>query len=275
MGKAMLFTFFLFAFYTSFSQTKKDTLTNGKIVNMVKNGITDLLIKKSISTASYWSFDLSSDGIISLKTNKVSDSIIVSMFDKEAPAAKPANTSPVPSNGATNQSLSQSSDKNLNELDPGIYYESNVKAKLEYIRLNAATPATGFRTDPIVGISTKSEFTFIGKNAITQIKTSAPEFYLKVGNGYDNILYQPTQFIVLHASEKKGNRIISGRGGVGVGVTRNINQFDPKSIITPIFTRINDNLYKVTFEKKLPEGNYFFSSPIASTGKFLEFDINK
>src|ERR1043165_6828214 len=80
-----VYLLFLFVPYSPilFGQ-KIDTLTNDKIINMVKNKVSDLLIKKSISTTAYWNFDLSSEALISLKNNKVSDSVILTMFEKES-----------------------------------------------------------------------------------------------------------------------------------------------------------------------------------------------
>lgn len=260
---------FLFASCYSYSQLKKDTLTNEKITKMVNNKISSLLIQKSISKASYCNFDLTSEGIINLKENKVSDSIIVSMFDRESSVLSNSLNTGININEAqtTKQSVYQSSNKSLDELTPGIYYESNNKNNKEYIRLNSATSAPSL--DKFM--SSKVEYTILGKNALTIINTPLPEFYLKVGVGYENIVYQPTQFIVLYAKGKKGNRYIQGKVGV---FTSNIFDFSEKYIITPNFTRINDTLYKVTFEKKMPKGNYFFGPKNRLAGKnFLEFDI--
>lgn len=256
----------MFATFYSYSQLKKDTLSNEKIIKMVNNKISSLLIQKSISKASYCNFDLTSEGIINLKGNKVSDSIIVSMFDRETSVPTNSLNTGINSNEAqtTKQSVYQSSNKSLDELTPGIYYESNNK---EYIRLNSATSAPSL--DKFM--SSNVEYTILGKTALTIINTSLPEFYLKVGVGYENIVYQPTQFIVLYAKGKKGNRYIQGKVGV---FTSNIFDFSEKYIITPNFTRINDTLYKVTFEKKIPKGHYFFGPKNRLAGKnFLEFDI--
>lgn len=260
---------FLFASCYSYSQLKKDTLTNEKIIKMVNNKISSLLIQKSISKAIYSNFDLTSEGIINLKESKVSDSIIVSMFDKASSLSSNSLNTDNDINEAQTikRSINQSSGKPLDELTPGIYYESNNKSNKEYIRLNSVTSTPNL--DKFM--SSNVEYTILGKNALTIINTSLPEFYLKVGVGYENIVYQPTQFIVLYAKGKKGNRYIQGKVGV---FTSNIFDFSEKYIITPNFTRINDTLYKVTFEKKIPKGHYFFGPKNRLAGKnFLEFDI--
>lgn len=270
MIKAGIIFCFMAMSLATFSQTKPDTLTNEKVINMVKNGITDLLVKKSITTTKYWNFNLSSDGIINLKKNKVSDSIIVAMFDKNS-LIDPVNYT-VESKNKSSNPLPTTTSKTLADLSPGIYYESTIN-NIEYLRLNSTKPALGYRNDPIVGLTQKREFAFLGLNALLRIKNSAPIFYLIIGTGYDNILYQPTQFIVVHAVQKKDNRIVSGKSG---GSAKNFFQLNPKDIITPTFTRVNDNLYKITFEKKFPTGNYFFG-PTSTTSdlNFLEFDIIK
>lgn len=264
-----LLSIFLFASCVSYSQIKKDTLTNEKIIKMVNNKISSILIQKSILKASYCIFDLTSDGIINLKNNKVSDSIIISMFDRDSSfLSNRFNTDTDNKDQTSIQSTSQYSSKSLDELNPGIYYETRDKSIRDYIRLQSTTSAP----DLDKFLSSNIEYAILGKTASTVIYNSLPEFYLKVGVGFEDIVYQPSQFIVLYAKEKKGNRYIQGKTGV---FTSNIFEFNKKYIITPKFIRINDTLYKITFEKRLPKGHYFFGPKNRLSGKnFLEFDIS-
>lgn len=256
-----------------FSQVKQDTLTNRKIINMVKSGISEMLIKKTITSTKYWRFDLSSDSIIVLKSNKVSDTIVVAMFDKESAVSQSTNqtqtqtTDPVPAKQPI--VTTTVTNKSLSELSPGIYYESNNKGTVEYNRLNANIPAQNFKTNLIIP-TTKIEFSFLGKQALTKIKSTSPVFYISVGTGYENIIYQPTQFVVVNAVEKRGNRIIYGKS---VLASTRLFELDKKYVITPTYTKITETLYKITFEKKLPFGSYFFGPTNIGGGSYLEFDI--
>lgn len=271
--KKVLLIILLFLFpFLLFSQGKQDTLTNRKIINMVKAGISEMLIKKTITSTKYWRFDLSSDSIIVLKSNKVSDTIIVAMFDKESAVPLSTNQNqpinPPPAKQPT--STVSETNKSLSELSPGIYYESTNKGTVEYSRLNANIPSQNFKSDPIIGITNKIEYSFFGKQALTRIKTNSPVFYLVVGTSYENVVYQPTLFVVVNAVEKKGNRIIYGKTVVA---SSKLFELDKKYVITPTFTKLSETLYKITFEKKLPFGHYFFGPPRIGGSSYLEFDI--
>ena len=262
--------------HSTFSQTKQDTLTNQKIINMAKSGLSDLIIKKSISNANIWSFDLSSDGLLLLKKGSVSDTIISAMFDKGEYLNKPV--------GQTSQNISDTTkkiadSKNKNAIDnlsPGIYYKSDKNNNTEYTRLNWVKPSAELGMSPTSAYN-RYEYLFLGNTSLFKVSNPSPEFFLVIGSGYDNILYQPTQFIVLEAKQKKDKRIILGNLQPRRNLTsKSMSDFDPKYIIKPVFTKINEQLFKITFANKLSEGNYFFGPTNVTYGTiFLEFDIIK
>src|SRR4051812_45635048 len=90
MAKYTLLLVLILATKLSFAQTSSDTLTNAKVIKMVKSGLSEALIVKSIQAAPACNFKLSSDDMILLKQNKVSDKVVLEMFER-----KPAQATPV------------------------------------------------------------------------------------------------------------------------------------------------------------------------------------
>ena len=73
----------LLASATTFSQTKIDTLKNETIIKLTKSKLPESVITQKINT-SFCSFDVSVDGLIKLKENQVSDSVINLMIQNKA-----------------------------------------------------------------------------------------------------------------------------------------------------------------------------------------------
>jgi hypothetical protein len=72
----------IFCFYTGFvsSQTNSDTLTNEKVISLIKSGLPSSLIITKIQT-SITKFDITTDDLIKLKTDGVTDDIINAMIN--------------------------------------------------------------------------------------------------------------------------------------------------------------------------------------------------
>jgi len=271
---------------TGFSQSKSDTLTNEKVIKMAKNGISDVLIFKMINSAKYYRFDLSSDGLIDLKKNKISDSIIVVLFDKVNGAA-PYNTvssNPVPaskkpvnatiSNAATGSNLSV---ENLSGMQPGFYF---VNEKQKLVKLSGIRSSMQIGTRISLINSAKWFYEFNGDKAMLSSKNNEPEFFLVTGTNQSGTVFEPTRFVLINVEVRKGKReIYLNNGIIGQRSLGGPSSFDEKDgMVTPIFTEFGDNVYKVTFGKKLPIGSYFFApSQIARdmSLEFFEFDIVK
>ena len=70
---------YIFFYLNCFSQN--DSLYNDGIIKMFKSGISKDIILKKITTSANNNFDLSADGLVYLKTNKIPDTVIITMFD--------------------------------------------------------------------------------------------------------------------------------------------------------------------------------------------------
>ncbi len=260
----------------SFSQGKQDTLTNEKLIKMVKSGLSDIIIIKSISSTKFQKFDLSSDGLIELKKNKVSDSIILILFDRINNVSNTnSNDNPLVNN-QTKIINNKVINSNIEGLQPGIYYFNPQSQK--YTRLSGIKSSIQIGTKFSMLNSAKWFYEFNGTSAQTKAMSSKPEFYIILGTNQSGTVFEPSRFVLINVEVKKGKRTISLDNGA----------FVPKSLsgpssfsekdgrIIPTYTEVSDNAYKITFEKKLPNGNYFFApSQIIreASMEFFEFDI--
>jgi hypothetical protein len=72
----------LFVAFSTFSQTKSDTLRNETIIKLTQSKLSDNLIISKINSSPV-KFDVSTDGLINLKKNNVSDPVINLMVEKQ------------------------------------------------------------------------------------------------------------------------------------------------------------------------------------------------
>jgi hypothetical protein len=273
MKKSVVVIVLLIVGFHTFSQNKKDTLTNNKIIIMVKNGISDMLIKKAVLNAQYYNFDLTSDGLITLKQNKVSDSIIVTLFDKNKDFSNSA------ANTIQNIPISQSSSTSSQEikdlkLKPGLYYFDPTENK--YIKLPGIRSSMQFRALMTGGMRWYYEFN--GAKALRSIGTFSPEFYLVEGSNQSGTVFEPSRFVLINVEiQKKNRRIDLSNGTFGIKSAMGPSFFSERDgMVNPKYTEISEGLYKITFEKKLPNGQYFFApSQIIKdvSMEFFEFGI--
>lgn len=121
----------LFVAFSTFSQTKSDTLRNETIIKLTQSKIADNLIISKINTSPI-KFDVSTDGIINLKKNNVSDPVINLMVDKQSKLDQTKSLS-VNNNGDGNNFTFKKSgiyflkDKKHTPLDPTLVTSSNSK----------------------------------------------------------------------------------------------------------------------------------------------------
>lgn len=267
---------FLFCIVNSYSQVKLDTLTNQKIISLVRSGISDIIVKKTILSSKYMNVDLSSDGLILLKQNKVSDTLILALFDK---LTIPNNfkTSDI-QNTQNNQFAENASTLNsLSNLKPGIYYlnsNNNKYSKLSGVRssLNMGSVYTG------LSFRIKWFYEFVGSSSQFIVPSPSPEFYLIVGNNISGTIFEPSKFVLINVERKKNKRVIEIKNGFfGAKSVNGPSSFSERDgMVIPKFQELNENVYKITFDKKLPSGSYYFApSQIAKdlSLEFFEFDV--
>ena len=266
MKKILYLTFCLFA--TISISKAQEIVTNKTIISLTTAGLSTNIIINKIKTAKC-SFDLSTDGLIALKTAKVSDEVITVMLDKQA--ASGLETGNAAADSITNK---------LQET--GIYYYLEQPAT--YTRLDPTLVTGNKNNSNIITGTTKSTSTLDGAEANLQTNSS-PVFYFYFGNNTENKLnnpnavntksssdfmtflqensansksnqaFSPNDFKLIKLDKSKRSRSfetgkISLLGGMQNGISKNVVNFK--------YTSISSNLYKVYFPAGLEPGEYCF-----------------
>jgi hypothetical protein len=239
-----------------------------------------MLIKNAILSAQFYDYDLSSDGLINLKNSKVSDSIIVYLFEKQE---NKKSNNPTSSNKSSNVVVTQnkiasnSAIKNLN-LKPGIYYfEANEN---KYVKLSSIRSSMQMGAGFGFGYKLKWFYEFNGESAMRSIPVFKPEFILVEGTNQSGTVFEPSRFVLINVEAKKNKRRIDiSNGSNGMKSTTGPSFFsEADGMVIPKYSELSDGIYSVSFEKNLPNGQYFFApSQIVKdiSMEFFEFGIKK
>jgi hypothetical protein len=131
--KKLILLFILFS-VNAFAQTSADTLNNQTIIKLTQSKLGDKLIIDKINSSPA-KFDVSTDGLISLKKNNVSEGIISFMVDKQAATDKATNNSFNNNSDGNNFTFNKSGiyflkDTKYTTLDPTLVTSSNGKGGL-------------------------------------------------------------------------------------------------------------------------------------------------
>jgi len=130
MKKYILLSLVLVSF-CAFSQTKPDTLRNETIIKFTQSKFADNVIINKINTSPI-KFDVSTDGLISLKKNNVSDPVINLMIEKQSKIDQAKSLSTNNNSDGNNFTFKKSGiyflkDKKYTPLDPTLVTSSNSK----------------------------------------------------------------------------------------------------------------------------------------------------
>lgn len=251
------------------AQTKVDTLTNDKVIELTKIGLQSSVIINKIKT-SLNIFDVSTQALIELNKNEVLPEVINEMMKAE---------------NQKNASISnyiESKDPNMMHKS-GIYYynpadANNPLTKIQVIRVNYKTSSGGYG-----GFSSSSTSAIIsGKESRQVITESSPTFYFyfntennSKADWYENAA-SPNEFALVKVAEiaRKDFRIFKVAGGASNGFTSSSNEDIPQKEKIPFdFTEIREGVYKVTFKQALVKGEYCFVYSSA-TYKVFDFGIH-
>ena len=295
----MKYYFTLLSLLLGLYSYSQDTLKNDGIVKLVKSGLSKEIVLKKIRTSPQVKFDLSADGLVSLKNNKVPDSIILLMMDRyelQSPVSIAAPIQLKANNKKQKVSNIEITEKEVEEdivpesfekisslaaiKTSGIYYfDSETK---EYILLphkDKVPPSMRNNlgmTLVTMGAAGQTQIIVPNSKSILQIKNSRPVFYIK---GDDNesqritSVINPSELLLYKAQVKKEARIISLATQV-MGIPN--NKRNKKNTFLPILERVNNTLTKLTLDKQLFSGSYFIA-PNSFVNMYLpfyyEFDI--
>ncbi|HTV83014.1 MAG TPA: hypothetical protein VME18_10220 [Acidobacteriaceae bacterium] len=209
-------------------------LNNDSVVKMVKGGLDDGTIVTMIQN-SPGRYDLSTDALVALRKDGISDKVIGAM------AAK--NAAPPPPSAA---------DAMYANLDVGVYWHDKGVWSLmptEIVNWKTGGVLKSFATDGIV----KGDVNGHLHGAESPTKVTTPlEFLIRTPGGVEATDYQ-----LVHLHQKKDAREFRTKTG---GVFH-ASGGDTRDAVTFQQTRVAKGTYKVTLPDNLPPGEYAFLAP--------------
>lgn len=288
----LLATFLLVTSPTLYTQSKREVLTNEKIIELVRLGLGEALIIEKIRQ-SECQCDTSTTALPKLKAAKVSDQIIMAMLNSSADptSSNPKNNNDDKNTPAVDPNASPET-KALSQIsEPGIYLFENGEMK-------AIEPSvfSGSKMNPLWGSltygikKTKYRAKVRGKSANMQTSDSQPVFYFVFNPDYKNSgatmagglwwgmpATSPAEFMLVQMDQKKASReAVLGEFGVWTGVSMGARD---KDIREYAFDKIKTGIYKVVPKQSLIPGEYcfYFASNVMGLGmaggKIFDFTI--
>lgn len=273
----LLVTTALISVPTIFAQTKPEILTNEKIIQLLKLGLSENVVVEKIRQ-SECQCDTSTNGLTKLKAAKVSDAIILAMLN-----SSPGSYSETPPNREKNQTRievetvsvpdkksSGATDAFLRKIaEPGIYiYENGEMKQIE------PSVFSGSKTNPLMGVMTcgikKTKFRakVRGRSANMQTSNVQSEFYFVFNPEYKNSgatmaglfwgmpATSPAEFMLVQMNQKENSReAVVGEYGTFTGVSMGARD---KDIREYSFEKLKPGIYKVVPKAALATGEYCF-----------------
>jgi hypothetical protein len=255
---------------TALSAQTNQILTNSEIVKLNKSKVGDKVIISKI-TSSQSNFDLSTDALVSLSQNGVSEAVINAMMEKQA-----SNDNSISNLAKTNSTSSgyafphagiyfETSDKKFTELDPTLVTSTKANGNC----LSNCLLAYGIGTK-------KNESSLEGQEANYQIDRS-PEIYFCFSEGKKDInssrsnqdsdyfsqlignqtAVSPNEFKLIKLKVAGNSRTyVSGSVKASTGVA-DVSIAD-EYIVNFKYSQVAENTYKLTFPNGLEPGEYCF-----------------
>lgn len=255
----ILLAIIVFNANTGFAQA--DVIDNKTVVNLTKKKVQESIIISKIKSSSCL-FDVTTDALISLKDNGVTDAVIQEMITKSKSSSKKTGKKDV--------------DEMLaNFEESGIYFKDSDTGELTKLD---ATPTTGQRSNTPVTVygSKKSKLQIAGLRANYTVSPNV-EFYLffestntslnsskgneDPSNAYNIFMTKnpeavsPNDFLVIKCTIRgKTREFIAG----SVSVFGEKGGIDGKQVMDFQYKKVAKNLYKLTFPDGIEPGQYLF-----------------
>lgn len=287
LGVLALSAAVLFLAFSGYAQTQTpaamggQTMTNTDVLKLVQARLSDDLIVSKIRS-SKCSFDTSTDTILKLKSQGVSDAVIEAMLGCGRP--------PVHTPG----SAAASSDPNnpLSPHPPGIYWLEKTKTGEEMARLEASS-YQGSKSSGMFGSAmsmglkkAKWKARLAGAHAALRIPDLSPVFWFYFpsagqGFGQSGVLARasrPEDFALARMESQKHDReLVVGQAGV-LGNSAGLRSQD---VVTVAVQNVSPGVYKVTVARPLKPGEYCFVPPGGAAafgmagGQLYDFEIDR
>jgi hypothetical protein len=265
------------------SQAGRETLTNTKIIELVRLGLSEPLIVAKINRSDC-QCDTSTTAISRLKAARVSDAIIMAMMDAQEQGSQPARMqaptpsvplpySPAPKTAASTADNSHASAgaAALSQItEPGIYLFEDGKMTAIEPSVFSGTKANFLKGALTYGImKTKFRAKVRQKSANLKVSSGQPVFYFVFNPDYKNSgatmagnlwwgmpATSPAEFMLVQMNVKEASReAVMGEYGAFTGMSTGARDQDVREYS---FEKIKPGVYKVTPKTNLAAGEYCF-----------------
>lgn len=263
-----------------------EILTNEMVMNMVGAKISKKIIFMKIQTSNN-NFDLKSDALIKLSNNKVSEDIVMAMMDtknKKTEIAKPE---------VKIQTKKYNKPTDLSQINqPGIYYfdgNTNNFIKLDPNVFSQSKVSGGLLNSVVSSMfKVKAKASLNGSTANFQFTDSDISFYFYFSNSatdgkkMDQDLFEsaesPNEFTLakFKTYQNKNIREIELGSSNAEGAAYGVNNVQ---VVSFKYEKINENIYRIYFQKPLGNGEYCFMPSINSatqgnSSKMYDFGVS-
>jgi hypothetical protein len=268
--KRLLLLFTLISL-NAFSQNSSDTLKNETIIKLTQSKLGDKLIIDKINTSPV-KFDVSTDGLINLKKNNVSEGVISVMVDKQTKidAAK-KNRANNNSNGDDyifpKSGIYFKQDNKYTRLDPTLVTSSSSRGYTSVKNMSQIEGSEANYSIDISGAEIYFNFSPAQKdlNSNNSNTTANEDYFSQIMNSHlgTNAAISPNEFKLVKLKVRKGLPPIikrnkreyqSGKIGVG-GADMSIGD---RYIVNFKYEQVSEFTYKITLPKDVLPGQYCF-----------------
>jgi hypothetical protein len=250
------------------AQVKADTIKNETVMKMTKAKLGDKIILSKINT-SPTKFDISTDALIKLKENNVSDTIVNLMVYKQSLQEEATEIKDSKNGDGAGYTFKESGiyfkkDGKYIPLDPTIVTSTTAKGALYTQKFLAQIEGR----EANYQINSTSEFYFNFEPAKKDLNksnnnTTAQDNYMQqILNGYgygttNATAVSPNEFKLVKLDVSKSKReYMKGKFSTFTG--KQDFSIDDKYIVTFKYEKVSENTYKVTFPNALKTGEYCF-----------------
>jgi hypothetical protein len=281
---ALIFSTLLFT-GVCFSQGTREILTNDKVIELVRLGLSENIIVEKIRQ-SECKCDTSTAAMGKLKAARVSDAVIMAMMESSRAYSeseiKPTRNRTEENDGR--ESTAATTPKELRQIsEPGIYLLEDGKMTLIEPTVYSGSKAGFLGTVLTYGIK-KSRIRAVvtGKSANMQINSRRPVFYFVFSREYGNAgavmsgiggypATSPNEFILLSMTIKGNTR--EATLGEANAFSMSTGAKD-KEIREFSFEKIQPGIYTVTPKSDLENGEFCFHYAGSTTGtKLFDFGV--
>lgn len=265
--KTLITTLFLLTTIASFAQ-QKDTVTNQTIIQLTKAGLSKEIIKAKIQN-SICVFDLSTDGLVALKSNGIDNDVVGAMLQKFSSPITPVAPTGI---AALSSGIYINKGEQFAMIEPSVL--TNVKSG-GFGEVMKRALVSGL-------INAKTKAAIAGVESLNKISGNNPVFIFVFDttvSAFNNssvlgVVQSPNEFILVKLTqEKKTREVVVGKSnsvGANVGI-------DDKVLVSFSNKRIKKGVYEVTINSPLEPGQYCFmfasSSMYQSGMKVYDFGI--